>query len=59
MVDATPQLAWRWQPALFAAVCAVPAAIVTSDDVSRGLAHLPSASFRRPRSACHHLAPSG
>ena len=38
MVDTTPQLAWRWQPALFAAVCAVPAAIVTSDDVSRGLA---------------------
>jgi hypothetical protein len=38
MVDATPQLAWRWQPALFAAVCALPAAIVTSDDVSRGLA---------------------
>ena len=38
MVDATPQLAWRWQPALFAAVCAVPAAIVTVEDLSRGLA---------------------
>jgi hypothetical protein len=35
---APPALAWRWQPALFVALCALPAVIATIDDVSRGLA---------------------
>jgi hypothetical protein len=36
--NAPPGIVWRWQPALFAALCVVPAAIVTLDDLSRGLA---------------------
>jgi hypothetical protein len=36
--SAAPGIAWRWQPALFAALCVVPAAIVALDDLSRGLA---------------------
>ena len=31
-------LAWDWSPALFGAVCALPAGVVVLDDVSRGLA---------------------
>src|SRR5262245_27787374 len=55
MVDrAPPPLAWRWQPAIFTAVCAVPAAIVAVGDVSRGLAWafgvLPAAAVGVPPS---------
>jgi Fusaric acid resistance protein family len=33
-----PALAWDWRAAALAAVCAVPAAVVVLDDVSRGVA---------------------
>ena len=33
-----PGLAWSWSDALFGAVCAVPAAVVATTDVTRGIA---------------------